>query len=101
MRTSDSADAVVARSFQRVRGVMASVRLRPDTDTDKLLGYWAWPGGIRIKDVAPLIESLKHTTDGRIGLVYLLPQFVARQRLYTFPMPSRPGDAAMDCHWST
>ena len=88
------------RALSSESGVMASVRLRPDTDTDKLLGYWAWPGGIRIKDVAPLIDSLKHTTDGRIGLVYLLPQF-ARQRLYTFPMPSRPGDAAMDCHWST
>jgi len=80
--------------------VMAGIRIRPDTDIDKLLGYWAWPGGIRVKDVQPLLESLKNLPDGRIGLVYLLPQF-ARQRLYTFPMPSRPGDAVMDCHWST
>jgi hypothetical protein len=80
--------------------VMAGVRIRPDTDIDKLLGYWAWPGGIRIKDVQPLLDSLKSVPDGRVGLVYLLPQF-ARQRLYTFPMPSRPGDPAMDCHWST
>ena len=80
--------------------VMAGVRIRSDTDIDKLLGYWAWPGGIRIKDVQPLLESLKSVPDGRVGLVYLLPQF-ARQRLYTFPMPSRPGDPAMDCHWST
>ena len=88
------------RALSSESAVMAGVRLRPDTDTDKLLGYWAWPGGIRIKDVAPLIESLKNSPDGRIGLVYLLPQF-ARQRLYTFPMPARPGDPAMDCHWST
>jgi hypothetical protein len=81
-------------------GVMAGVRIRPDTDIEKLLGYWAWPGGIRVKDVQPLLESLKGAPDGRVGLVYLLPQF-ARQRLYTFPMPARPGDAAMDCHWST
>jgi hypothetical protein len=80
--------------------VMAGVRIRPDTDIDKLLGYWAWPGGIKIKDVEPLLESVKGLPDGRVGLVYLLPQF-ARQRLYTFPMPSRPGDPAMDCHWST
>jgi hypothetical protein len=80
--------------------VMAGVRIRPDTDIEKLLGYWVWPGGIRIKDVQPLLESLKSVPDGRVGLVYLLPQF-ARQRLYTFPMPSRPGDPAMDCHWST
>jgi len=80
--------------------VMAGVRIRPDTDIDKLLGYWAWPGGVRVKDVEPLLESQKNVPDGRIGLVYLLPQF-ARQRLYTFPMPSRSGDPAMDCHWST
>jgi hypothetical protein len=79
---------------------MAGVRIRPDTDIEKLLGYWAWPGGIRVKDVQPLLESQKDVPDGRVGLVYLLPQF-ARQRLYTFPMPSRPGDPAMDCHWST
>jgi len=80
--------------------VMAGVRIRPETDIEKLLGYWAWPGGIRAKDVEPLLESLKSVPDGRIGLVYLLPQF-ARQRLYTFPMSSRPGDPNMDCHWTT
>jgi hypothetical protein len=80
--------------------VMAGVRIRPDTDIDKLLGYWTWPGGVRAKDVEPLLESQKSIPDGRIGLVYLLPQF-ARQRLYTFPMPTRPGDPTMDCHWST
>lgn len=80
--------------------VMAGIRIRPDTDIDKLLGYWVWPGGARVKDVQPLLESLKRVPDGRIGLMYLLPQF-ARQRLYTFPMPSRPGDPSMDCHWTT
>ncbi len=88
------------RALSSQSAVMAGVRVRPDTDINKLLGYWAWPGGIRVKDVQPLLESLKNTADGRIGVVYLLPQF-ARQRLYTFPMPARPGDAAMDCHWST
>jgi hypothetical protein len=80
--------------------VMAGIRIRPDTDIDKVLNYWSWPGGVRVKDVQPLMESMKDVPDGRIGLVYLLPQF-ARQRLYTYPMPSRPGDPAMDCHWST
>jgi hypothetical protein len=80
--------------------VMAGIRIRPDTDINKLLGYWAGYGGIRIKDIQPLLESIKGVPDGRIGLVYLLPQF-ARQRLYTFPMPSQPGDPTMDCHWST
>jgi hypothetical protein len=37
---------------------------------------------------------------GSVSLVYLLPQF-ARNRLYTYPLPSQPGDPVMDCHWST
>jgi hypothetical protein len=90
----------VLRALSSQSAVMAGVRIRPDTDIEKLLGYWAWPGGIRVKDVQPLLESLKNIPDGRIGLMYLLPQFV-RQRLYTFPLPSRPGDPTMDCHWST
>lgn len=88
------------RAISSESAVMAGVRIRPDTDVEKLLGYWTWPGGARIKDVQPLLESLKNIPDGRIGLVYLLPQFV-RQRLYTFPLPSHPGDPTMDCHWST
>jgi len=87
-------------AFASESALMAGIRVRPDTDIDKLLGYWAWPGGVRAKDVEPLLDSLKDVPDGRVGLVYLLPQF-ARQRLYTFPMPSQPGDTAMDCHWST
>lgn len=81
--------------------VLARVRIRPDTDIDKLLGYWAWPGGVRFKDVRPLLDSLKQVPEGgTISLMYLLPQF-ARQRLYTFPLPSKAGDPAIDCHWST
>ena len=90
------------RALSGETAVMAGLRIRPETDIDKLLGYWVGPPGIHIKDIQPLLESLKDVPDGRgrIGLVYLLPQF-ARQRLYTFPMPSRPGDPAIDCHWST
>lgn len=81
--------------------VLARVRIRPETDIDKLLGYWAWPGGVRFKDVRPLLDSLKQVPEGgTISLMYLLPQF-ARQRLYTFPLPSKSGDPAVDCHWST
>jgi hypothetical protein len=88
------------RALSGESAVVAGIRVRPDTDIDKLLGYWTWPGGVRQKDVQPLIEAMKDVPDGRVGMVYLLPQF-ARQRLYTFPMPSRPGDPTMDCHWST
>lgn len=81
--------------------VLARVRIRPDTDIEKLLGYWAWAPGVRFTDLRPLLESIKRLPDGgTISLLYLLPQF-ARERLYTYPLPSQPGDPAMDCHWST
>jgi hypothetical protein len=78
------------------------LQINPETDVDKLLGYWAAPAnGVRIKDVRPLLDSLKRLPDGaNISLLYFLPQF-ARQRLYTFPMPAQIGDPMMDCHWST
>ena len=45
--------------------------------------------------------SLKPLPEGgSISLLYFLPKF-ARDRLYTFPLPTRDGDPVMDCHWST
>jgi hypothetical protein len=81
---------------------LVRLQIHPDTDVDKLLGYWAAPiNGVRVKDVRPLLDSLKRVPDGAtVSLLYFLPQF-ARQRLYTFPMPQQGGDPMMDCHWST
>lgn len=80
--------------------VLARLQLRPDTDVDKLLGYWGSMPGVRIKDLRPLLDSIKNTpTGGSISLLYLLPPF-ARERLYTFPLPSEAGDVKMDCHWT-
>jgi len=80
--------------------VLARLRLRPDSDVDKLLGYWGSMPGVRSKDLRPLLESIKKTPEGgTISLLYLLPPF-ARERLYTFPLPSQAGDVKMDCHWT-
>jgi hypothetical protein len=79
--------------------VMVRLHIWPDTDVDKLIGYWG--RGLQVKDVKPLLESLKRLPDGAsMSILYFLPQF-ARQRLYTFPLPSHPGDPTIDCHWST
>lgn len=81
--------------------VLARLRIRPETDVDKLLGYWAWAPGVRSTNLRPLLESIQRLQDGgTVSLLYFLPQF-ARERLYTYPLPSQPGDPAMDCHWST
>ena len=88
------------KALSRESAVMVRLRIRPDTDVDKLLGYWGAPG-VRFKDARPLMEALKRLDEGgTMSLLYLLPPF-ARERLYTSPMPSYPGDPAMDCHWST
>lgn len=79
--------------------VLARINIWPDTDVDKLIGYWN--RGLQLKDIRPLLESLRNVPEGAsVSILYFLPQF-ARQRLYTFPRPSQPGDPVMDCHWST
>jgi hypothetical protein len=90
---------LLLKAVSRQSAVMARVQIWPDTDIDKLIGYWGH--GIQAKDLRPLLESLKRVPGGAsISLLYFLPQF-ARQRLYTYPEPSKPRDPVMDCHWST
>lgn len=80
--------------------VMARLKLGPDSDIDKLLGYWGATPGVRTKDLRPLLESVRNAPQGgTISLLYLLPRF-ARERLYTFPLPQQAGDPKMDCHWT-
>lgn len=81
---------------------LVRLHIGPDTDVDKLLGYWAAPAaGVRYKDLRPLLDALKRVPEGgSISVLYFMPPF-ARQRLYTFPMPPKAGDPMMDCHWST
>lgn len=87
-------------ALTRQDSVLVRLRIRPDTDVEKLFAYWDAPG-VRFKDARPLMESLQRLEDGgTISLLYLLPPF-ARERLYTSPLPSYRGDPAIDCHWST
>lgn len=80
--------------------VLARLHLDKDSDLDKIVGYWGSVPGVRAKDVRPLLESVSRTAGGgTISLLYLLPKF-ARERLYTFPMPTQTGDTKMDCHWT-
>lgn len=80
--------------------VLARLHLDAKSDLDKIVGYWASVPGVRAKDVRPLLDSVARTEGGgTISLLYLLPKF-ARERLYTFPMPTQTGDTQMDCHWT-
>ena len=87
------------KALSRQSAVMARLRIRPDTDVDKILGYW--DKGANVKDLRPLLESMTRLPEGAtLSLLYLLPPF-ARQRLCTFPLPAQAGDPVMDCHWSS
>ena len=91
----------MARSMSRQSAVIAGLSIRPDTDIDKIAGYWGNMPNVHFTDIRPMMEALKALPQGGLlNLVYLMPKF-ARDRLYTFPMPPKPGDAVMDCHWTT
>jgi hypothetical protein len=91
----------LTRALSRQSAVLARLAIQPDTDIDKIAAYWGKMPHVRFTDIRPLMESLKQLPGGgNISLLYLLPKF-ARERLYTFPLPSQAGDPTMDCHWST
>jgi hypothetical protein len=91
----------ITRALSRQSAVLARLVVQPDTDIDKIAGYWGQMPGVRFNDIRPLLESLRQLPDGgSFSLLYLLPKF-ARERLYTFPLPSQAGEPVMDCHWST
>ena len=88
------------KALSHQNATLASLRLRPGCDIDKILGYWAGVPGVRAKDLRPLLESIRDAQGGgSLNLIFLLPPF-ARSRLFTFPLPSSEGEVRGDCHWS-
>ena len=92
---------MLLKALSRQDAVMVRLRIRPDTDIDKLVAYWGSTPGVRAKDLRPLLESQRRLPEGgSISLLYVLPPF-ARERLYTSPLPLNAGGAPSDCHWTT
>ena len=84
------------------RVVMARLLIRKDEDIDKAINYWALSmPDVKIKDIRPLFEAEKSLPEGgSISLLYLLPP-LARQKLYTSPLPPEvSGQKMPDCHWT-
>lgn len=91
----------LVKALSHQSALLIGIHVWPDSDIDKLMGYWTWPSGVRLLNVRPLLESLKRRpAGGSASILYFLPPF-ARARLYTYPLPSQPGDPTMDCHWTT
>lgn len=92
---------MMAKVLSLQPAVLARLCVRPDSDIDKIAAYWGGMDNVRFTDMRPLLEALKGLPHGgTVSLMYFLPPF-ARTRLYTYPLPSQPGDPTMDCHWST
>jgi hypothetical protein len=83
--------------------LMLRLLIRPDSDIDKPLNYWcAGMPGVLMKDLRPLLEAQKRLPDGgSISILYLMPP-LARQRLFTSPLPPQQVSSAKlpDCHWT-
>lgn len=81
--------------------VMMRLLIRPDTDIDKPLNYWALSmPGVLMKDLRPLFEAQQRLPEGgSISILYLLPP-LAREKLFTTPLPSSGGQKLPDCHWT-
>jgi hypothetical protein len=95
---NDRLQTVKALSHQSA--LLMGIRVWPDSDVDKIVSYWG-ANGVHLVDVRPLLESFKRNPNGgATSIIFFLPPF-ARQRLYTYPQPSQPGDPTMDCHWTT
>jgi hypothetical protein len=93
--------SIMAKVLSLQPAVLARLCVRTDSDIDKIASYWGNMNNVRFTDMRPMLEALKGLPNGgTVSLMYFLPPF-ARARLYTYPLPSQPGDPVMDCHWST
>lgn len=90
------------QSLTSMNAVLLRLLVRPGADIDKPLNYWSLPmSGVYAKDLRPLLEAERRLEDGgSLSILYLLPP-LARERLYTSPLPPSSSSPKMpDCHWS-
>lgn len=102
LMTTPEERANFIQSLTSQTAVMARLLVRPYTDIDKPLNYWCLSTtGVLMKDLRPLLEAEKRLPEGgSVSILYLLPP-LARERLFTTPLPPEFGGAKMpDCHWT-
>jgi hypothetical protein len=90
------------QSMTSQSAVMMQLLIRPDIDIEKPLNYWALSmPGVPMKDLRPLIEAQQRLPDGgNISVLHLLPP-LARDKLFSSPLPPAAGEAKLpDCHWT-
>ncbi|MCX7817904.1 MAG: hypothetical protein N2652_01630 [Kiritimatiellae bacterium] len=98
--TSREEKVRIVRLTSSASAHLLHLRIRPDSDLNALVLYWAGRG--RRKDLRPIFEALKALPGGgTLDISHLLPAF-ARQRVFTYPHPAQSADGVRrDCHWTT
>jgi hypothetical protein len=99
---SDKERCDFIRSLTSQNALLAELLIRSGSDIDKPLNYWALSmPGVLLKNLKPLVEAQKRLPHGgSFSLLYALPP-MARDRLFTSPLPPKDGDLKMpDCHWT-
>jgi hypothetical protein len=82
--------------------VMTRLLILPKSDIEKPLMYWALSmNGVLYKDLMPLLQAQKREPHGgSLSILYLLPS-MARERLFTSPLPPRADAQKLpDCYWT-
>jgi hypothetical protein len=84
----------------RTRTLMARLEVKKGADIAALTEYWT--GHNRLKDIAPILQSVIETQGiDDIPIVHLLPS-LPRQFLYSYPSMTTALDGRMpDCHWTS
>jgi len=99
---TDSLRSDFLKTLTSQKAVLARLLIRRNSDIDKPLNYWALSlHGVLMKDLRPLMEAEQRLPEGgSLSLVYLLPP-LARDRLFSTPLPPKDGDSMLpDCHWT-
>jgi hypothetical protein len=86
------------QALSRKRTMLARLAINPDSDMEAIINYWSVGG--RRKDVAPLLNSLRHEGQGNLSILCLVPRFM-REHLYNHPFTTTdPTSVKQDCFWS-
>lgn len=102
MLSSEGERREFLRSLTGQSVVFVRLRIRPGSDIDKPLNYWALSmPGVMMKNLRPLLESQARLPGGgSVSILYLLPP-LAREKLFTSPLPPASGlERLPDCHWT-
>jgi hypothetical protein len=100
--SSDQERREFLQNLTSQQAVFLRLLVRPGSDIDKPLNYWALSmPGVLLKDLRPLFEAQQGLQGGgSISVLYLLPP-LAREKLFTSPLPPSSGQERLpDCHWT-